>query len=161
MPRDRGGLGHRGQSQIEALRQREHLSRGDDEDVGEATLYMGVPGGAAQIAGVQAGVASTRVALPALSAGCQRVYGHRCPRRRRLDAGTRLAYPAHDLVAEHQRFAEPELPDGSVAPVVQVGAADAAVLDVDRHLARAGHRYRALLQAEVSCAMRHHGSHRR
>lgn len=89
------------------------------------------------------------------------MHGHRGSGRRCLRAGARRAYQADDLVTEDEWFTQPELADRAVPPVVQVGAADPAVADVDRHLAGAGHRHRPLLHAQVARPVGHDRSHRR
>lgn len=62
------------------------------------------------------------------------MHGDRGARRRSGRAGPGLAHPADDLVAQNQRLAQPELADRAVSPVVQVGAVDPAVPDVDGDL---------------------------
>ncbi len=77
------------------------------------------------------------------------MHGHARAGPRPAAVGRLRHHDADDLMAEHHRLAEDRLARRAVRPVVQVGAADAAVGDLDHGLVGRGSRLGKLVDAEV------------
>ena len=120
-----------------------------DGAVGERHPLGRVVGGEA-VPGTAAGAGA------AAAADGAPVQDHEVPGRDVGDAGADRADPAGRLVPEQERVVvgDPAL------PVVQIGVADAARLDVDHRLARAGIRHQHRLDPDrLAPAPRHHCTH--
>ena len=144
MPGDAGRLGERGRAQRQPGGQRTEHVRLDRQEAREPALGVRMVGGAAEVGAAGGDVGPVGgVALGAVARmGPGRVHGDRGPGRRPRPVGGGAADGADDLVAEQHRFPEDRHPGGTVLPVVQVGAADAAVGDFDDGLVRARGRGR-------------------
>ena len=156
MPGDAGRLGERGRAQRQPGGQRTEHVRLDRQEAREPALGVRMVGGAAEVGAGGGDVGPVGgVALGAVArVGPGRVHGDRGPGRRPRPVGGGAADGADDLVAEQHRFAEDRHPGGTVLPVVQVGAADAAVGDFDDGLVRPGGADGDRLDADVAGRVR-------
>ena len=139
VPGHGGRLGERRRAQVEAVGQRAEHARRQGHAAGERALRVRQVHGRAEVGArrreVRA-IASGHGVRP--SPRGQRVHRHARAGAGPLPSAAGAHHDADDLVAEHHRLAQDRRARRAVPPVVQVGAADAAVGDLDHGLVGRG-----------------------
>lgn len=138
MQAHRERLGDRGFGERQLVRDRHRLRRIDRDELAKAALHMRKAHRAAEEAHVEALVAEAFLAMQALAARLARIDRNAGAGLYRSDTVTDGRDHAGDLVPQRHRLLDADDAEAAVMVVVQVGAANTAISDLDADLARGG-----------------------
>ncbi len=130
-----------------------------DQHLAECALNVRKAHGAAIKAHVVTVILLALLAVAARSTRPARVDRHTVARTYALHLAANGIHDAGHLMSQHHRLADPDRSESTVMVIVQIRSADAASLDPDVDLVRAGLLFLAVLDAQIFRCMNDDGAH--